>query len=229
LTFSLLIITLFFKVLFMKDSNPIQDLQEIRKMMEDSSKFLSLSGLSGVFAGTIALIGAGLAYWRITSFFKLTLHYSASGQIEEQLGRLDLHLFLLALAILVTAVGGGVFFTWIKAKKEGKKLFTRLSFRLVRSLMVPLVFAGIFIIGLYYQGYFNLIAPAMLVFYGMALLNASKYVHEDIKYLALCQMTLGTSLIFFQVPGLGLLFWAIGFGVLHIVYGAIMYYKYDRK
>jgi predicted lysophospholipase L1 biosynthesis ABC-type transport system permease subunit len=44
----------------------LEDIAEIRAMMERSTRFLSLSGLSGVFAGTFGLIASGLAYFRIS-------------------------------------------------------------------------------------------------------------------------------------------------------------------
>lgn len=211
----------------MNENNPIEDLQEIRKMMENSSKFLSLSGLSGVFAGAMALIGAYAADLLINNFTTKYMHYFALGKLEKESAALELNLVLLAAGVLVLAIGGGVLITGIKAKKDGQKLFSPISFRLLRSVMVPLFFGGVFIIGLYYHNLFLLIPPAMLVFYGMALLNASKYVHVDIKYLALSEMILGCILIF--IPANGLLFWALGFGVMHILYGTIMYFKYDRK
>lgn len=211
----------------MNQNNPIEDLQEIRKMMEDSSKFLSLSGLSGIFAGLTALGGAWLAKFYIETFSKRSLHYSATGTFDEKLYELDLTLFLIALGVLILAFSFALIFTGIKAKKQGQKLFTPLAYRILRSLFIPLLFAGVFIIGLYKNGAFFVIAPAMLIFYGLALLNVSKYFSVEIKYLALCEMALGAYLAY--EPGHGLLLWAIGFGVLHIIYGCVMYFRYDFK
>ncbi|MBD3638813.1 MAG: hypothetical protein HUJ25_15780 [Crocinitomicaceae bacterium] len=211
----------------MSNNNPIEDLQEIRKLMEDSSKFLSLSGLSGVFAGLIALAGAWLAHYQIQVFGKRALHYSATGEFDDRLYQLDLTLMGIAAGVLVLAIGFGILFTAIKAKKQGQKLVSPLGYRVVRSLLTPLLFGGVFIIGLYINNQFYVIAPAMLIFYGMALLNVSKYLTVEIKYLALCEMALGAYLALF--PGMGLILWAVGFGVLHIIYGAIMYFRYDYK
>jgi hypothetical protein len=224
---SFTLLTLYFKALFMSKINPIQDLQEIRKMMEENSKFLSLSGLTGVFAGSMALIGVFSAHLLIQEYSVKFLHYSAIGRLSKASYQLELNLFLIAVGVLVFAIGGGLIMTALKAKKNNQKLFSPITYRLLRSLMIPLFFAAIFIVGLYYHKAYLLIPPAMLIFYGMALLNASKYVHVDIKYLAVSEMILGSILIF--VPQYGLWFWAIGFGVLHILYGAIMHFKYDRK
>ena len=211
----------------MNDKNPIEDLREIRKMMESSSKFLSLSGLSGVFAGLFALVGSWLAYREMNHMEDLQYWYAVQGRMQDWSDTLNYRLAFIAIAVLIAALSFGILFTWLKARKQQKKLWTPLSIRLIISLMVPLGFGGLFIIGLYYQGYFALIAPATLIFYGLALLNGSKYVHVDIKYLALCEMALGVLALFKLYYGL--YFWAVGFGVLHILYGSIMYIKYDRK
>jgi hypothetical protein len=211
----------------MKKNNPIEDLQEIRKMMEDSSKFISLSGLSGIFAGLAALAGAFLAHAQIKSFSKLSLHYEVTGKFDDKLAALDLTLLGIALGVLVLAFGFGILFTAIKAKKQNQKLLSPVGFRVLRSLLIPLFFGGVFILGLYKNNMFYIIAPAMLIFYGMALLNVSKYFSIETKYLALAEMGLGAYLALY--PGQGLLLWAIGFGLLHIIYGSIMYFRYDFK
>ncbi|MCG8577047.1 MAG: hypothetical protein MI810_19355 [Flavobacteriales bacterium] len=216
----------------MTTKNPIEDLKEIRKIMEQSTKFLSLSGISGVFAGLIALGGSFWAWMEIRQFENLSLHYYATGRYDNKLESLELKLGLIALLILVSAISTGVLFTWLKARKQKRNLFTKLSFKLAISLMVPLAFGGAFTLCLYKMEAYTLVAPATLIFYGLALLNASKYVHVDIKYLALSEMALAV-ICMYRISdghyGEGLYFWAFGFGVLHIVYGTIMYFKYDRK
>ena len=219
----------------MNKIDPVEDLAEIRKMMEGSSKFISLSGLSGVFAGLTALIGSAVAWMVIQDFNKRFLHYNFAGSINEEYKRLDNILFLIALGILIGALGFGLLFTYLKARRNNQKLVSPVAFRLMRSLMTPLGFGGLFIIGLYSVGYYELIAPATLIFYGMSLMNASKYVQVELKYLALCEMALGVIAIFalkadFDIRStLQIGIWALGFGVLHIIYGLIMWNKYDRK
>ena len=69
-------------------------------------------------------------------------------------------------------------------------------------------------------------APASLIFYGISLVNASKYTLTDIRYLGVMEIILG--LINTQFIDYGLYFWATGFGLLHIIYGAMMWWKYER-
>ncbi len=211
----------------MTDRNPIEDLREIRRMMENSSKFLSLSGLSGIFAGLTAIVGAYFAYLQHLKFKKLYPYYYLQDRLDDFEQELAIRFTLIAGIILITALSFGLFFTWLKAKRQGKKLWTPLSFRLFVSLMVPLIFGGLFILGMLYHGLYPFIAPTTLLIYGLALLNASKYVHVDIKYLALCEMALAIVALFNLDWGFAT--WIIGFGVLHILYGTIMYFKYDRN
>lgn len=215
-------------------TNPIEDLQEIRKMMEGSSKFLSLSGLSGVFAGLTALVGTYFAYSEISHFEKMYLSNELAGTGPRAEWNLMLNLCYMAVGVLIAALCCGFFFTWLKAKKQNQTLISPLSFRLVRSLMVPLFFGGFFVVIAIYHGMIGIVVPATLLFYGMALLNASKYVHVDIKYLAVSQMILGLAAfatLEYSYDGAMrmLIYWGLGFGVLHIFYGAIIYYRYDYK
>lgn len=211
----------------MNSTNPINDLKEIRKMMETSSKFLSLSGLSGISAGIIALIGSSYAWHLIETFNTKAIHYIAIDRYQSRGSELELKLIIIACLILIFAISFGFLFTYLSAKKKNQNLFTPVSFKLAWSLGLPLVFGGVFTILLFLKGYYGIIGAATLMFYGLSLLNASKYVHIEIKYLAICQMTLSLlSVLFIEYS---LYFWALGFGVLHIIYGTIMYFKYDRK
>ncbi|MET0760350.1 MAG: hypothetical protein ABWZ56_08010, partial [Flavobacterium sp.] len=91
----------------------------------------------------------------------------------------------------------------------------------------PLATGGIFALLLLRNGNYGLIAPVTLIFYGMACINASKYTFRDIRYLGITVTVLG--LIATEFSGYALEFWALGFGVCHILYGSMMYFKYDRK
>ena len=213
----------------MKNENrtPIEDLKDIRIMMESTTKFLSLSGMSGIIAGIIALIGAFLANNLIQNFFNLGLYHSLSGKLNEAYHTLAINLLLTAIATLILALGFGLLFTFLKAKKLNQKLNKPVTIKLLKSLFTPLIFGGLFILLMYRQGAYTLIAPATLIFYGLALLNAAKFLNIEIKYMAISELILGLFAAYFVNNSL--IFWAIGFGVLHIFYGFIMYFKYDRS
>jgi len=206
----------------------LEEIAYIRSMMEQSSRFISLSGLSGVAAGVIALLGAGAVYLYLgISPLDTRRWYYVEDLNYEKWGMDYLTFFALdALVVLGLAITIGYFFSYRKAKKAGQKLMTPSSMKLLSNFMIPLLSGGIFCLMLAKHGYFGIVAPSMLVFYGLALINGSKYTLEDIRYLGVAELILGLLATWFI--GYGLLFWAIGFGVLHIVYGIRMYIKYDR-
>jgi hypothetical protein len=197
-----------------------EDLSHIRSMMERSSRFISLSGLSGVFAGLSALIGGLYVY----QLFKANgLDYFEG---EHRLYSEDLvsELFFIALIILFFALTFGIFFTIRKSKKYNLPIWTVATKKMLVNLAIPLLVGGVFCLALLYHQIYILIVPATLLFYGLALINAEKYTFSDIKYLGFCELALGCVSLFFL--GYGLVFWIIGFGILHILYGLIVFKKY---
>lgn len=199
-------------------------LKDIRQMMDRSTRFISLSGLSGVFAGGIALIGAYFAYEEIEKFFdKRGYAYGVQGEID-----LEFNLVKLGLIVLFVALAGGVLFTYRKSQQNNLPIWDKTSKALLFNLMTPLIAGGLFIIALLvnHPNTYSIIAPTCLIFYGLALINASKFTFSDIRYLGYLEVILGLICMFYV--GYGLWFWAFGFGVLHIIYGLVMYFKYER-
>jgi len=202
----------------------LDSLKDIKNIMERSSRFITLSGKSGIAAGIIGLASAYIAHTIISKYYK---NYNQSGIWRvTDFKDLELKLFLLGLVTLGLAFAAGFYFTWQKAKQDGIAIWNASSKRLVVNLCLPLLTGGIFIIGMLANGEWLFIGPACLVFYGLALINGSKYTYDDIRYLGLLEILLGSINLFYI--GYGLYFWAAGFGILHIVYGAIMWNKYDR-
>ena len=198
----------------------LQTLTDIRSLMERSAKFLSLSGLSGVSAGLVALIGAGVAYAH---------HVTDSGHYpQDSTYRQAQMQFLLtdALLVLVFALATGIFFTVRKARRQGMTIWNQTSKRRLWSLAVPLLAGGVFCAGLIHHGLFWLAFPTTLIFYGLALLNGSRYTVRDVEYLGVSEVALGLISVF--LTGYTLVTWVIGFGVLNIVYGVVMWMKYER-
>ena len=194
--------------------------------MEDSTRFLSLSGLSGIFAGIIAIIGAIIAYFILvnngTNLYADHFNgYSISG---TRIIRIKLIVDL--LIVLIFAITVSYYFSSKKAIRDGKKIWTHVSRRLLINMIVPLITGGFFIIILITHDQLQLIIPSMLIFYGLALVNAGKFTYNEVFYLGLSEIFTGILCGFLH--GYGILFWAFGFGVLHIVYGGFMLRKYDR-
>ena len=209
-----------------QQSAPLQELKDIKRMMERSSRFISLSGLSGIAAGVCGLVGAWIAYGILKNYYA-----EGSWEIFRKFSRdefqeLRRKLLLLGLGVFVAAFISSFIFTWLKAKKQNIPLWNMTSRKLFWNTIIPLGVGALFIIGMLRLDDWTYVAPASLVFYGLALVNASKYTFTDVRYLGYGQIILGLLNMFFL--GYGLYFWAAGFGGLHIVYGAIMWWKYER-
>lgn len=199
-----------------------KDISEIRNMMERSSRFISLSGLSGILAGTYALIAAFIAFQ--IAYTVETIEYQE--MLVRNVRGKKLELILTAVTTLSLTIVTGLILTKQKAKKQGLVSWDQTAKKVVINLLIPLVVGGLLIIIFYQAGLIKWIAPMTLIFYGLGLINASHYTYRDIKLLGISEVILG--LIACVFTGYGLIFWSLGFGVLHIVYGAFMYYKYDK-
>ena len=226
-------ITLHYKVLFMSEQNPTQPsgqpgletLQDIKRIMERSSRFLSLSGLSGIAAGICALAGAWFANNKLDPYYS---NYNTRGSFDKmEFHDLKMYLLLIAAIVLLAALLSSFYFTWRRARQNHLPVWDHTSKKLFINMLIPLVTGGLFILFMLQYDEWRYVAPACLIFYGLALVNSSKYTLTDIRYLGLLEIILG--LINTQFIGYGLYFWAVGFGVLHIVYGAIMWWKYEKN
>ena len=198
-------------------------LKDIRKMMQRSSRFISLSGLSGIAAGFWALLGAYFAYDWIYEYY---VRFEGDGYEGRSFSDLKFNLFLLAGAVFVMALLSALFFTWRRAGKNKLPLWDHTSRQLIINTAIPIIAGGFFILGMLQYSEWRFVAPASLVFYGLALVNGSKYTVSDIRYLGFMEIILGLVNMFYI--GYGLYFWAIGFGLLHIIYGFVMWWKYER-
>ncbi|MEP7230730.1 MAG: hypothetical protein ABI691_10790 [Ginsengibacter sp.] len=211
-------------------NQPLEDIRHIKNMMERSSRFISLSGLSGISAGLCALAGAWLAHSKISlyNFEHSTLFNDDRGTyvFKDGVYLLINQLLLIAALTFTAAFVTSFVFTYLRSKKTGIPLWGKASIRLFWNTVIPLVAGGVFLLKCLQLGGYELIAPGSLIFYGLALINASKYTLGEIRYLGYCQVILG--IINLWMTGYGLYFWAAGFGLLHIIYGILMWVKYER-
>lgn len=202
----------------MNTQDYLQDIKEIKDLMNKSTQFISLSGLSGVLAGVYALIGVGYTF------------YLMENQTEPAITTESTTFSLIALTaatVLIASLVTAYVLTANKAKQMGEKVWNTSSKRLLINFLIPLVTGGIFTLSIARMSHYELIAPTMLLFYGLACVNASKYTLRDVRYLGICEVILG--LLAAEFSDYGLYFWGFGFGICHIIYGTVMYFKYDKK
>jgi len=201
------------------------DLKTIRKIMEESTRFLSLSGFSGVFPGLFAIAGALVAHFMILKTGDMSYGEYFSTLSGEEMVNVKWQIIADALSVLFLSLLTAFYFTYRKAKGSGKSFWTPVSKRMFINLLIPLVTGGLFVIILLIQNIIQPVVPGLLIFYGLALVNAGKFTYNEVFYLGILEIV--TGLVCTLLPAHGLIFWIIGFGVLHIGYGLFMYRKYE--
>lgn len=199
----------------MKEQNQHLDhLQEIKKLMEKSSKSGSLSGIAGIIIGILAISGVSLTYY----FLDKSPFEPGYFLIERE--KFDVLVLIAFIVLFLSLVTGAV----MAVKKDTwNDLATK---KLLFNLFIPLIVGGIYSITLYYQGLFGWIAPVTMIFYGLGLFSAGKFSMPEIQFLGIIFSALGLFATF--LIDYGLLIWGFGFGFLHLIFGIIIYLKYEK-
>lgn len=197
----------------MNKDKALESVNEIKELMEKSSKFISVSGLATILAGIYALAGTYIATQVVTSEMHLPVI-------------LELMAAIALLVLTVAAITAGIL-SYCKSKKTGQKFFSRLTYRALWSFSLPMLAGGIMCISILMHEYYDILASVMFLFYGLALVNTSKFTYSNIAWLGYAFICLGAIDCFWT--GHSLLFWAIGFGGFHILYGILFYLHYERK
>jgi len=208
-----------------REDETIETLNEIRSIVDKSPRLISLSGWSGVWAGVVALVGAYIAH----GWLQRPGYEQIGSALYASVSHFDsftANFIFLGIAVFAIALGGVLYFTGRRAKKMGVRIWNPASQQMLVQLFYPVFAGSVFCFMFIYYGCGMFVAPTSLVFYGLALISAGKHSDSDIKYLGMLDVTLGCTAMFF--PGGGLLFWALGFGVLQILYGVMMRGKYDQ-
>ena len=203
----------------------LEALEDIKQLMHKSSRFISLSGWSGISAGVCALIAAVYTGSRIECWRKGDCAFERF--ISDGNANLQSTLLFIGLVTFAVALTLAFFFTYLRGRQTGVAIWGFTARKVMVSVAIPLVVGGLFIWRMMDYGLYGFIAPSCLIFYGLGLVNASKFTLTEIRYLGYFQIILGIINLWFV--GYGLYFWAAGFGVLHIIYGIVMWNRYERS
>ena len=207
-----------------QSDQPLEDIRVIRKLMEESSRFLSLSGLSGIVAGVAGIAGAIIAHLIITGNSPHTdwcLRPLAGGEAGTAPAA---KLFAAMAVVLVVAFSGAVILSSRKAKRSGIKAWTPVTRRMLISLLIPLAAGGLFVLFTVRTVPANVTAASTLIFYGVAMMSAGKFTFGEIHWLGVLEVVTGLACLL--LPQWTIIIWAAGFGVIHICYGLFMHLRY---
>lgn len=202
-------------------NNQINDLKEIREMMEKSSSFLSLSGASGISVGIIGCISGTLAAWKLGS---VMITWETLGELSNN-QTTALFIFILGVLTLFSAFGAAILFTFLRSKRKQLPLWSFPSRQFLANFFIPLFAGGLLCGALVSHGQYHVIPGLLLVFYGLALFNASKFTHGELKYMGIVNVGLGILTAFYYQ--FGLIGWILGFGIITAGYGIVMFSKYE--
>lgn len=212
----------------MDKTNYLQDLTEIKNIMNRSTRFMSLSGLTGILAGIYALLGAFFASNILSEYVNTSDQsvYNLEINYISTLVEVQVQLIGIALLVAIVSIITAYILTKKKANKNGQTIWNTTSKRLLFHFAIPLLTGGMFSLIFLNIGLYGFVAGITLVFYGLALISASNFTFSNVKYLGITEIILGLTAM--NYIGYGLYFWAAGFGVLHIIYGIIMYLKEEK-
>ncbi|MDD3039798.1 hypothetical protein [Bacteroides sp.] len=193
----------------MNKDKALESVNEIKELMEKSSKFISISGFAAIMAGIYALTGA----WIVVAIPSLKANLES--------------MVIVGLIVLATSAITAVILSYNKSKRMRQKFFSKLAYRTLWNFSLPMLTGGILCISILWHGYYDILSPIMLLFYGLTLVNVSKFTYSNIAWLGYVFICLGMIDSFWE--GHALLFWTIGFGGFHILYGILFYIHYERK
>lgn len=184
------------------DRRAADNLRFIRDTMERASSFTAVPGWGGVYIGLTAVAAGAVAYGRpLTQQFSIWLAEAA-----------------LALALAILAVR-------VKSKRLALPLGSRPARRALLSFVPPLLAGAMLSIILARFGMLGIMPGLWLLLYGTAVVTGGAFSVRIVPVMGLCFMLLGA--ISFVAPvswGNELL--VLGFGVLHIVFGAVIARRY---
>ena len=125
---------------------PVQALEEIKQMMDRGSRFVSLSGWSGIAAGICALIAAWVADKKLDQYGINKIDYSKSGYTNNgDFLQFQRDLVILAVITFIAAFSLAFLFTWLRSRKTGVPVWGFTARKVIINVAVPMIVGALFI------------------------------------------------------------------------------------
>ena len=216
-----------FKTNIIMEKNEVkQTLDDIRDMMSKSSRFQAISGYSIIIVGLYAAVAAAIAAALVGAvnlfpFFEnidATLNTPAKIRLATIIA---LSLFTLSLlTVFAMAIA--------KSKRHNLRFaFDKRMRQMLTDFFLPLAAGGLVSIALIMQQHYGLTSSIMLLFYGLALVNSSHYTYPALRWLGYTELALGIADCLTVKHAI--LFWFLGFSVMHIIFGIVYVIMFERK
>jgi hypothetical protein len=186
--------------------------------MQQNINPFSLKRYSGILIG---LYGLAVVY-----LINILTSGEQSGiELVSQLPLLFLQIGVTVIALVFIVIS--LVTLWIRAKrtvrKNDQKLWSIFTRKIRWQTLISLLIILIIIIMISNIGYFSLTTPLSLFFYGLFLLNLSRFSSIGLRYLSLAEIILAITSYF--IYDKEIIFLALGFGFLPILYGIATFIK----
>jgi hypothetical protein len=181
----------------------MDNLRYIRETMERSQSFTAVSGVGGVLMGLIALGATFLAVRSETTEAWVTVWMSAA---------------VLSLGIALVAMT-------MKARAAGGSLLVGAGRKFAWNLTPPLLVGGLLTVAMTQMGAATLLPGVWLLLYGTGVVTGGAFSVRVVPLMGLAFMLVGAAALFAPAAW-GNLFMAGGFGLLHIVFGIVIWRKH---
>jgi hypothetical protein len=175
----------------------------IRTLMERSQRYEHISGLSGLAAGTLVLIGAAALQSDMLPW-------------SSPINSLVVWSLVLAVSVMVHLL-----ITRRRARDRGEALWTRQARTVLLALLPAFIVAAVISVWLWTEQRTGLWPSIWLLLYGCGTLATCFFAPRSILFLGLTCLTAGilSLLVLTDHP---LLTMSIGFGLTHIAYGLLV-------
>ena len=181
----------------------MDNLRFIRETMERSTSFTAVSGVAGMIMGAVAMVAAVVASTRRTP--------------EAWL-----------LTWLIAALVAGLAALWAmirKARASGVSLLSGPGSKFALFFTPPIVVGALLTAALVRVDLLSVLPGAWLLLYGTAVVSGGAFSVRIVPMMGVGFMLVG-ALALFAPPAWGDEFMAVGFGVLHIVFGLVIWRKH---
>jgi len=185
------------------EARAMDNLRYIRKTMEGASSFTAVPGWGGMLIGVTALVAAFIA----------SLQPAAA-----------LWLGVWMVEAAVSCLIGGVAMLQ-KARKAETPLLSQPGRRFALSLAPPLAAGALLTLFLFHAGSFAVLPGLWLLLYGAGVVTGGAFSVRVVPAMGVAFMVLGAAALF-SPAAWGDVYMAVGFGGLHLIFGAIIAWRY---
>ncbi|MCL5104062.1 MAG: hypothetical protein M1133_08105 [Armatimonadetes bacterium] len=196
----------------MQKTEAEESLRLIREVMERSARYTNFSGLSGIIAGTLALIGCAA-----------TLSLAYRGLYEPYIG----WYVAIWVGVFVVSIAQDFYLAQRKARKMGQRFLTPATLQIVKAVL-PGVFVGLVIsLVCLHQGSIDAIPAVWALGHGTALCAAGMFTVREVRIFGALQLLTGAvGLVWLSGPISSFYLLGVSMGLYHIGFGLWMSRKY---